>query len=53
MKIAMEHAGSCLGATGGTGRLVVRDAMAKGHSIVVLVEAATTVNGVSGSWLCH
>jgi len=26
-----------LGATGGTGRLIVRDALAKGHSVVVLV----------------
>lgn len=26
-----------LGATGGTGRLIVRDAVAKGHSVVALV----------------
>lgn len=26
-----------LGATGGTGRLIVRDALAKGHSVVALV----------------
>jgi hypothetical protein len=32
MKIEIEHEGSCLGATGGTGRLIVRDALAKGHS---------------------
>jgi hypothetical protein len=25
MKIEMEHEGSCLGATGGTGQLIVRD----------------------------
>jgi uncharacterized protein YbjT (DUF2867 family) len=37
MKIEIEHEGSCLGATGGTGRLIVRDALAKGHSVVVLV----------------
>jgi cyclopropane-fatty-acyl-phospholipid synthase len=28
MKIEIEHEGSCLGATGGTGRLIVRDALA-------------------------
>jgi uncharacterized protein YbjT (DUF2867 family) len=28
-----------LGATGGTGRLIVRDAMAKGHSVVALVRS--------------
>jgi uncharacterized protein YbjT (DUF2867 family) len=28
-----------LGATGGTGRLIVRDAVAKGHSVVVLVRS--------------
>jgi uncharacterized protein YbjT (DUF2867 family) len=28
-----------LGATGGTGRLIVRDALAKGHSVVALVRA--------------
>jgi uncharacterized protein YbjT (DUF2867 family) len=39
MKIEIEHEGSCLGATGGTGRLIVRDALAKGHSVVVLVRA--------------
>src|SRR6202030_3380151 len=33
MKIEIEHEGSCLGATGGTGRLIVRDALAKGHSV--------------------
>jgi uncharacterized protein YbjT (DUF2867 family) len=30
-----------LGGTGGTGRLIVRDAMAKGHSVVALVRAKT------------
>ena len=39
MKIEIEHEGSCLGATGGTGRLIVRDALAKGHSVVVLVRS--------------
>jgi hypothetical protein len=29
MKIEIEHEGSCSGATGGTGRLMVRDALAK------------------------
>jgi hypothetical protein len=33
MKIKIEHEGSCLGATGGTGRLIVRDTLAKGHSV--------------------
>ena len=28
-----------LGATGGTGRLIVRDALAKGHSVVALVRS--------------
>jgi hypothetical protein len=40
MKIEIEHQGSCLGATGGTGRLIDRDsarALAKGHSVVVLL----------------
>src|SRR5579863_5463444 len=31
MKIEIEHEASCLGATGGTGRLIVRDALAKGR----------------------
>jgi uncharacterized protein YbjT (DUF2867 family) len=33
-----------LGATGGTGRLVVRDAAAKGHSVVALVRSAARAN---------
>jgi uncharacterized protein YbjT (DUF2867 family) len=28
-----------LGATGGTGRLIVRDALAKGHSVIALVRS--------------
>jgi hypothetical protein len=39
MKIEIEHEGSCLGSMGGTGRLIVRDALAKGHSVVVLVRS--------------
>ena len=31
-----------LGATGGTGRLIVRDAVAKGHSVVALVRSMTS-----------
>jgi Putative NADH-flavin reductase len=31
-----------LGATGGTGRLIVRDAVAKGHSVVALVRSAAS-----------
>jgi hypothetical protein len=30
MKVEIKHKGSCLGATGGSGRLIVRDALAKG-----------------------
>jgi hypothetical protein len=30
MKIEIKHKGSCLGATGGSGRRIVRDALAKG-----------------------
>ena len=33
-----------LGATGGTGRLIVRDAVAKGHSIVALVRSKASAN---------
>ena len=38
-----------LGATGGTGRLIVRDAVAKGHSVVALVrsKASTDLPGAS------
>ena len=39
MKIEIEHEGPCLGATGGTGRLIVRDALAKGYSVVVMVRS--------------
>jgi len=45
MKIEIEHAGSCLGATGGTGRLTVRDALAKGHSVVALVRSKARALG--------
>jgi uncharacterized protein YbjT (DUF2867 family) len=37
MKIEIEHERSCLGAAGGSGRLIVRDALATGHSIAVLL----------------
>jgi hypothetical protein len=33
MKFEIKHEGFCLGATGVTGRLIVRDALAKGHSV--------------------
>ena len=33
-----------LGATGGTGRLIVSDALAKGHSVVALVRSTTGAN---------
>jgi len=32
MKIEIKHKGSCLGAAGGSGRRIVRDALAKGWS---------------------
>jgi prevent-host-death family protein len=46
MKIEIEHEGSCLGATGGTGRLIVRDALAKGHSGIVLVRSKARVDSM-------
>jgi putative NADH-flavin reductase len=36
----IEDEGSCLSATGGTGRMIVRDALAKGRSAVVLVRSS-------------
>jgi NAD(P)-dependent dehydrogenase (short-subunit alcohol dehydrogenase family) len=39
MKIEIEHEGSCWGATGGSGRLIVRDALAQGRSVIVLVRS--------------
>jgi uncharacterized protein YbjT (DUF2867 family) len=33
-----------VGATGGTGRLIVRDALAKGHSVVALVRSKTSAD---------
>ena len=33
-----------LGATGGTGRLIVRDALAKGHSVVTLVRSKASAD---------
>ena len=38
-----------LGATGGTGRLIVRDALAKGHSVVVLVRSKATAPDLTGA----
>jgi len=35
MKIEIKRKGSCLGASGGTGRLIAHDALTKGHSVVV------------------
>lgn len=35
-----------LGATGGTGRLIVRDALAKGHSVAALVRSKARALGV-------
>ena len=36
------------GATGGTGRLIVRDALAKGHSVVALVRSKGRAPGSPG-----
>ncbi len=38
-----------LGATGGTGRLIVRDALAEGHSVVALVRSEQSANEVPGA----
>lgn len=38
-----------LGATGGTGRLIVRDALAKGHSIVALVRSNARAPNLPGA----
>jgi putative NADH-flavin reductase len=48
MQIEIEHEGSCLGATGGTGRLIVRDALAKGHSVVVLIRSKARAMDLPG-----
>jgi putative NADH-flavin reductase len=44
MKIEIKHKGSCFGETGGSGRLIVRDALAKGHSVVVLVRSRARIS---------
>jgi uncharacterized protein YbjT (DUF2867 family) len=38
-----------LGATGGTGRLIVRDALAKGHSVVALVRSKASAPDLPGA----
>jgi uncharacterized protein YbjT (DUF2867 family) len=38
-----------LGATGGTGRLIVRDALSKGHSVVALVRSKARALEVSSA----
>jgi uncharacterized protein YbjT (DUF2867 family) len=38
-----------LGATGGTGRLIVRDALAKGHTVVALVRSKARAADLSGA----
>ena len=40
-----------LGATGGTGRLIVREAMAKGHSVVALVRPRANAPDLAGARL--
>ena len=39
------------GATGGTGREIVREAAAQGHSVVALVRSKTTATGLAGAEL--
>jgi hypothetical protein len=48
MKIEIEREGSCMGATGGTGRLIVRDALAQGRSVVVLVRSSARTLDLPG-----
>ena len=38
-----------LGATGGTGRLIIRDAVAKGHSIVALVRSKARASDLAAA----
>ena len=38
-----------LGATGGSGRLIVRDALAKGHSVVALVRSKARAPDLPGA----
>ena len=38
-----------LGATGGTGRLIVRDALEKGHSVVAMVRSKTSAPDLPGA----
>jgi nucleoside-diphosphate-sugar epimerase len=40
-----------LGATGGTGRLIVKEAMAKGHHVVALVRSKANAAGLAGAEL--
>jgi uncharacterized protein YbjT (DUF2867 family) len=40
-----------LGATGGTGRLIVRDAAAKGHSVVALVRSKARASDLAGAFI--
>lgn len=42
-----------LGATGGTGRLIVREAIAAGHEVVALVRDKTRVGNLSGATLAE
>jgi uncharacterized protein YbjT (DUF2867 family) len=38
-----------LGATGGAGQLIVRDAVAKGHSVVALVRSKAGASDLAGA----
>jgi uncharacterized protein YbjT (DUF2867 family) len=40
-----------LGATGGTGRLIVREAVARGHGVVALVRSKANATGLAGAEL--
>ena len=49
MKIEIEHEGSYLGCNCGTGRPIVRDAVAKGDSVVALVRSKARAYDLAGA----
>jgi hypothetical protein len=51
MKIEIKHKGSWLGATGGSGRRI-RDALAKGHSVIVLGRSNARAMDLPGGEHC-
>jgi uncharacterized protein YbjT (DUF2867 family) len=48
-EIGTKYENSVLGATGGTGRLIVRDALSKGNSVVALVRSKATAPDLPGA----